>query len=57
MKLEERIILSERPEDIKKSGMWIQKREEKAERNRRIGDESWKRVFPVIEAARDANKK
>jgi hypothetical protein len=57
MKLEERIILSERPEDIKKSGMWIQKREEKVERNRRIGDESWKRVFPVIEAARDANKK
>jgi hypothetical protein len=55
--MEERIILSERPEDIKKSGDWIQKQMERQERNRQIGDKSWKRILPVIKAAREANKK
>jgi hypothetical protein len=55
--MEERVILSERPEDIKKSGEWIQKQMERQERNRQIGDKSWQRVFPVIKAARDANRK
>jgi hypothetical protein len=55
--MEERIILSERPEDIKKSGDWIQKQMERQERNRQIGDKSWKRILPVIKAAREANQK
>jgi hypothetical protein len=55
--MEEHIILSERPEDIKKSGDWIQKQMERQERNRQIGDESWKRILPVIKAARENKQK
>jgi hypothetical protein len=37
MRMEERIILSERPEDIKKSGDWIQKQMERQEHNLQNG--------------------
>jgi hypothetical protein len=56
-KHEEHIILSERPEDIKKSGDWIQKQMERQERNRQIGDKSWKRILPVIRLPEKLTKK
>ena len=44
----EHAILSEKPEDQVKAGEWGKIQEERMQRKKKIGDESWARVLPVI---------
>ena len=46
--MSEHIILSERPEDIKKAAKWAKEQKEKQRRNNEVGERLWKKMFPII---------
>lgn len=51
-------ILSEKPEDQIRSGKWLEEYEKRVMRNKKIGDETWKRdILPKIRALRQKTVK
>ena len=46
--MNEHIILSEKPEDLKKAANWGKEQKEKQKRNDEVGEKLWKRIFPVL---------
>lgn len=47
-------ILSEKPEDMQKAVQWAKEQAEKRKINDEVGKELWKRIFPVIKRAAEA---
>ncbi len=54
--MSEHIILSERPEDIKKAAKWAKEQKEKQRRNNEVGERLWKKMFPIITGATPTTK-
>lgn len=46
--MNEHIILSEKPEDLKKASDWVKQQKEKQKRNDEVGEKLWKRLFPML---------
>ena len=46
--MNDHIILSEKPEDLKKAANWGKEQKEKQKRNDEVGEKLWKRIFPVL---------
>ena len=55
-KMSEHIILSEKPEDIKKAAKWAKEQKEKQRRNNEVGERLWKKMFPIITGAAPTTK-
>ena len=54
--MSEHIILSEKPEDIKKAAKWAKEQKEKQRRNNEVGESLWKKMFPIITGAAPTTK-
>lgn len=49
--MKDHIILSEKPEDLRRAADWGKEQKEKQKRNNAIGEKMWKRIFPIITGA------
>ena len=46
--MNEHIILSEKPEDLRKTANWGKEQKEKQKRNEEVGERLWKRILPIL---------